>query len=449
MNIVPKALPLWRPHNYRYVHTSGGRAGGKTKAIAQRMVGHMLEEPGVRCLAVRHIEKSADQSIKYEMEVVIDENGWRPRFEKRMRDVIRCRNGSEAMFLGLQSDPSSVKGFSAVKYAWVEEGEEISPLEWGFFNPTIRVPGARIYISMNPTREGDVLWREFFETEDWPAPALAEQTLFLDFSWRDLSGEGGSPKLLPDELLRVIRREYETDPEMAAHRWGGDLQVRTDALVFRRGRHWDLGTVGRAGGGVEKVEVPPSARKCYGLDYSGVHSPAVGVRCSVWPGRVHVEAEALRPRANDRDLRELLDAILDRPGAEVFTDHNMRLSAGRSRAGGYTVTLSRKGNDSVDVGVRWLRDRKVTVEPSCRRVVRELSSWSYKIDRSTGEVAIPEKFRQDGKDSLDALRYAVEREIWSLRGARETGAIPLAVLRGGEVAGRSARRVPDLRKIMG
>ena len=442
MTIVPKALPLWESHGKRYVHCRGGRAGGKTVAIAQRLVMHALEEPGTRILCVRHTEKSTTQSIKAELEDVIDAYDLRENFETRMSKEIRARNGSVILFIGLQDDPRSVKGFARCRICFVEEGDQILPREWAYLNPTIRMRGAILYIAMNPTNEDDALWYPFFKTEDesLPDPTLTNQTLYLEFGWEDLVGlvgPDGEPMLSP-ELVETIREEYRVDPEMAEHVWGGSLQIRTDALVFRRGRHWTVGTVGHATSGVEKVEVPVWAERRYGLDFAGLHTPAVGIRCRVWENRVHVEAESWRMRADDRLCREIADEIVDRHGAEIITDQNMALTAGLARRGGYSVRFARKGPDSVMAGVHWLRSRKVTVEPECGRLIRELSRWSMKVDPKTGQVKLPEMPETASKDAIDAVRYALDDEI---NGAvKPTSAwVPGGVRRGSRPSGDVSR----------
>ena len=416
LTVVPAALPMWEDHGKRYVHCSGGRAGGKTVAVAQRLVMHALKEPDLRILVVRHTEKDTKESIKEEIERCIDDMGVRGGFERKMSKEIRCRNGAKMVFLGLQDDPRAVKGFARSRVVFVEEGDQLTDAEWRYLDPTIRAEGAVIYIAMNPTLESDALWYPFKETEDeaLPEPWLADSTLHLEFNWKDLEGlkgPDGKEMLSPEYVRSTIQPMYRSNPQMAEHVYGGGLAVNADALVFKKGVHWK-----ESNGG----DVPVHALRRYGLDFAGLHSPAVGIRCRVWGDRVHVEKESWRKMGSDVDCRRILDDIVDRPGAEVFVDWNMLLSGGNARRGGYQVRYATKGGDSVLAGVRWLRSRSVTVDPSCRMLIGQLRTWSFKVDRG-GAVKLPEEPRKDGKDAVDALRYALDREI-SGRGGRRAPA---------------------------
>ena len=41
---------------------------------------------------------------------------------------------------------------------WIEEGQSISKKSWEILDPTIRKPGAQIWISMNRELENDPIW---------------------------------------------------------------------------------------------------------------------------------------------------------------------------------------------------------------------------------------------------------------------------------------------------
>ena len=428
--IIPKAKVLYSDHGKRYVHCSGGRAGGKTIAVAQRLIVHALEEPGVRILCVRHQKETTKASIKVELETLIDDNGLRSKTKGKRRDDILWRNGSEMQFLGLQNDPRAIKGFAQTKYVMVEEGEEITPAEWQFLWPTIR-RDAIIYICMNPSRADDILWREFYPTDDFE-PSKAPSSLLLDFNWADLKHlklADGSP-MLPPNYVADIEHMIEKDPITADWMWGGALQMRPDALIFHKGKHWDIG----------QPKVPAHAETHYGLDFAGIHTPAVGIRCRSWDDNVHVEAESFRHRADDALCRAIIAEIVNSQGAVIVTDQNMRLTAGRTRkGGGYDVKFALKGPDSIMNGVHYLRTRNITVDPSCKMLIRQMSRWSMRIDARTDEVALPEKPTETGKDAIDALRYAMEDSMLGFAKKRESGVLPFSLSRHSNAVRRTRR----------
>ena len=427
--VIPKAKVLYSKHGKRYVHCSGGRAGGKTLAIAQRLIAHALEEPGVRIACIRHQKEKTKTSIKVELETLIDDYGLRGKCEGKRRDDIVWRNGSLMQFMGVQYDPKSTKGLAQTKYVMVEEGEEITPAEWQYLWPTIR-KDAIIYIAMNPSRADDILWREFYPTDDYE-PIKASVSLLLDFNWKDLLPlrfPDGSP-LLPDNYVTDIKNTIKGDPVTAEWMWGGALQMRPDALIFHRGKHWDIG----------QPKVPAHAETHYGLDFAGIHTPAVGIRCRSWDDNVHVEAESFRHRADDALCRAIIAEIVNSQGAVIVTDQNMRLTAGRTRKGGYDVKFALKGPDSIMNGVHYLRTRNITVDPSCKMLIRQMSRWSMRIDARTDEVALPEKPTETGKDAIDALRYAMEDSMLGFAQKRESGVLPFSLSRNSNAVRRTRR----------
>lgn len=410
------ARPLWTNHGCNIVYLEGGRAGGKTEAICERLIGHALEEPGVGILYLRHEKNSIDDSIKVTLEDAIDRMGVREQFMPKQRSEIHAKNGSHFRPHGMQHSPTSIKGRTKYKYFFVDEGADITRAEWRNLLPTIRRPGAILYIAINPTRIDDPLYADFHVPDEKTGLIPIDDALMLKFRWQDLEylklpdGEW----LLSRSLLKVIKRMYQVNPDEAEHVYGGGLAIRQDAIIFQRRQHWVVGTTNHRA--VDKqirhVEVPYHAETRYGIDYpGGAHTPGVVLRCRVWEGRVHVEAEIVKKRANDHDIKKMIAEIINGPNAEFFTDHNFRLSAGQARGWGYDVKLAIKGPNSIIAGIRWLQSHFITVEPSCQNLIRELSTWSYKVDRSTEEVKEPPEPLPVGKDSIDALRYSVSEKI--------------------------------------
>ena len=65
-----------------------------------------------------------------------------------------------------------------------------------------------------------------------------------------------------------------------------------------------------------------------------------------------------------------------------------------------------KGAKSVEDGIEWLKSFEIIIHPRCENVIREMTNYSYKIDRLTGDVlpVLDDKYNH----TIDALRYACE-----------------------------------------
>jgi len=67
-----------------------------------------------------------------------------------------------------------------------------------------------------------------------------------------------------------------------------------------------------------------------------------------------------------------------------------------------------KGAGSVEEGIEFLRGHKIIVHQRCKHLINELTAYSYKVDKQTGQV-LP--VLQDKDNHLiDALRYAFEAD---------------------------------------
>ena len=398
----------------------------RRKAFCERLVGHALEEPGVGVLCLRHEQNSLDDSVKATIEGAVDRMNVRKQFGRKLKSEIRTKMGSVFKFLGMQHAPSAIKGRTKFKYFFVDEGADVTRAEWRMLLPTIRAHGAILYIAINPTRAEDPLYADFHIPDEKTGLIPIENALMLKFRWQDLEhlklpdGEW----LLSRTLLEHIKRAYRVNPAEAEHVWGGGLAIRQDALVFQKDEHWSLAST-KFSPEMPHVKIPWHAETRYGIDFPGTHTLGVVLRSRVWDNRIHIEQESVKRGANDVDFRRMIGEIIREDGAVFHTDQNFRLSAAQTRNGwGYSTKMARKGPDSVEAGIRWLRTRKITVEPTCKHTIREFSTWSYKIDQRTQEVKLPEKVQDINKDCIDALRYSVESMIVGDREPRREHPFP-------------------------
>jgi phage terminase large subunit len=70
------------------------------------------------------------------------------------------------------------------------------------------------------------------------------------------------------------------------------------------------------------------------------------------------------------------------------------------------ITYAKKGAGSVDDGVEFLKSFDIIVHPRCVETIRELTLYSYKLDKLTG--AILPILEDKDNHIMDALRYACE-----------------------------------------
>jgi len=382
---VEAELPHWfqpftEPKRYKGLY--GGRGSGKSHCFAALVVLKMAEQPGLRVVCVREVQRSIADSVKQLLEDKIA--AFRlEHFFKVMDAEIVGANGSRCIFRGMQNHTAaSIKSLSGFQVAWIEEAQTISQKSLELLTPTIREPGSEIWASWNPENEDDpidVFMRQNEEDDDF---------LVMRVNWDD------NP-WFPDELRVDMERDKRRDPDKYAHVWLGEYRGLSEARVFRNWR-------------VEEMEPPESARWFYGVDWGFAQDETAGIRCCIpQDGVLYIDAEVYELGVPTEALPSFLNGLPDATRWPIRADNARPETIDYVRRHGFPkLRAARKGKGSVEDGVTFLQGMDIVVHPRCVNVIRELRTYQYKTDPRTGEV-LP-VIEDKNNHAIDALRYAVE-----------------------------------------
>ena len=195
----------------RYTVLYGGRGGGKDYAVAQEVLLAMMEKP-MRVVVVRQFQNTISESMKALVETVMANENWDKRF-RSTRVAITCKEtGSVMHFQGAHVNAQSIKGWESYDLCLVNEAQSIRQEAWDILVPTIRKPGSRFILMMNPRFPHDPVAKEFL------GPRLEgvkrEDTLLVPVSWED-------NRFLSEEAKFEAVRLRDADPQRYEHIWGG------------------------------------------------------------------------------------------------------------------------------------------------------------------------------------------------------------------------------------
>lgn len=239
----------------RYIAIHGGRAGGKSHFIAERIVlrafhPNKLGKDGkvspVRIVCIREVQNSLKESVKQLIADKIHKLGLSHAFEI-LDAEIRGPNDSLIIFKGMQAhNASNIKSLEGFDIAWVEEAQTLSEVSLRMLRPTIRKSYAdgtssQLIFTWNPRFETDPV-DQFFrgnspEAKGWAKPRNAT---IVECNWHD------NP-WLDDTIYNEKDGDYESDPEMAEHVWGGGYE-RVTAGAYYANLIANLERTGRIGG---------------------------------------------------------------------------------------------------------------------------------------------------------------------------------------------------------
>ena len=391
LEVAPKLLPVVADYDSRYLGAFGGRGSAKSWTVARMLLARSIAEQK-RILCTREIQGSIRESVHKLLANQIEMMGMSRLFSVQQHSITNAR-GSEFIFEGLRHNVNKIKSMEGIDIAWLEEAEKVSDDSWKVLIPTVRKPGSQIVVTFNPDLESDPTYQRFIMAP--PGGCNLIKCNWQDNPW------------ITKELLMEKDYLYRVDPDSAAHVWGGECRRNTQALVlsgkyvvdtFEPGADWD--------------------GPYNGADWGFSQDPTAGVTCWIKGTRLYIEREAWKIGCELDHTAKLFDEGL----GERVRGQVMRADSARPetisylRRNGYpNLVAASKWQGSVEDGVAHLRQyEQIVIHPRCTHALQEAQSWSYKVDRLTGDV-LPELV--DANNHIwDAVRYALQPIIKSRPG---------------------------------
>jgi phage terminase large subunit len=204
-----------------------------------------------------------------------------------------------------------------------------------------------------------------------------------------------------DHLTITYKDNEALDPNIVA------------SIEMRRGNKawwqvYGLGQLGEVEGkiytGWQQVdEIPHEARlERYGLDFGYSIDPTALVAIYSYNGGYIVdECLYMKGMSNKR----IADVLLNLPQALVIADSAEPKSIDELKEYGLNVLGAQKGQGSVNHGIQYVQDQKISVTKRSTKLWREYNNYLWKTDKDGKTLNVPEA----GWDhALDALRYGME-----------------------------------------
>lgn len=395
MIIQPKvarwAVPLIGPR--RYKGCKGGRSGGKSHQWVELAVARMAANPDYAVVCIREVQKSIRFSIKKLVEQKIRKMGVSHLFEIQEQVIKRIGGAGVCIFVGMQDHTAdSIKGLEDFDLALIDEAQNLSARSLELLRPTLRKQDAELWFAWNPENEDDPVDVMFRENEGDPRFICVTVNITDNpFVSQDALSEYYAAKALAE-------KQSETDPNATArflHIWHGHYNTRSDRLILRNWRTAEL-------------QPPERAVWFYGVDFGFSRDATAALRCCVMGRILYVDHEAWEVGVSTDALPSLLHRVPDIHKWPSAADSARPETIDYLRRYGFPkMRPARKGPGSVEDGITFMQAMDMVIHPRCANLIRECSTYSYKIDKHTGEIM---REPEDANNHLiDALRYATER----------------------------------------
>ena len=218
VTVLPAFWPLTDPA--RYLGAYGGRGGAKSHFFAEKLIMTAFMKR-TRAVCVREVQVTIKDSVRQLLMDKIQKFKLGAFFSVTDREIT-APNGSLIVFRGMQSyNAENIKSLEDFDIAWVEEAQTLSAHSLKLLRPTIRKDDSQLWFSWNPRHDTDAV-DEFFRGGSKRRSMISVEVNYDDNPW------------FPPVLRMEMEDDYEDDPEMAEHVWGGGYQIITEGSYFAR-----------------------------------------------------------------------------------------------------------------------------------------------------------------------------------------------------------------------
>ncbi len=379
----------------RYRVLKGGKGSKKSATTALNFIYRLMREENSNLLVVRQVMNTHRDSTFAQLKWAQEKLGVSELWSNTVSplEMVYKPTGQKILFRGFDdvlklASTTVSKGY--LNFVWIEEAFEISA-ESDFDKLDLSVPRGRVpaplykqtTITFNPWSDGHWLKKRFFDKSNENVATFSTNYLINEFL-------DSTDRLVFERMKENNPRKYEV---AGLGNWG-----ISEGLVFE---NWRVG----------KEEIAPGEEykwKCFfGLDYGYTNDPTafVGFMANPVDKRLYIFTEFYHKKMLNCDIAQKIKEMgyakekIRADCAEPKSNDDLRrLGIGR-------ILPSVKGRDSILNGIAAINEYKITVNPACVNMLRELSSYTYDDRRNERGQRLP---KDTDNHLCDALRYAFE-----------------------------------------
>ncbi|MDE7231043.1 MAG: PBSX family phage terminase large subunit [Oscillospiraceae bacterium] len=399
----------------RYRVVKGSRASKKSKTCALWFIVNMMKYKGANLLVVRKtfrtIKDSCFAELKWAVSVLGVAKFW--DIKESPLEMTYRPTGQKIYFRGLD-DPFKITSITVdtgrLCWLWIEEAYEIaSEADFNVLDESIRGTVEdglfkQITITFNPWNENHWLKRRFFDercgVDENGAVVFRERegTVSSDGEILAMTVNYMCNEWLDDSDRRMFERMRVEDPRRYQVAGLGCWGV-CDGLVYER---WELRSFD-----VESITKCEGVRSAFGLDFGYTNDPS-----ALFCGLVDVRERVIYvfDEMYGRGMSNMM--IYDRISEMGFSKEkiiadcaNPKDIAELRELGLTRIRAARKGADSVNHGIQFIRNFRIVIHPKCVNFYTEISSYVWAADKF-GKLT--NKPSDSMNHLMDAMRYALE-----------------------------------------
>lgn len=372
----------------RYQLYFGGASSGKSFFLAQRCVLDVMN--GRNYLIARQVAGTIRRSVFNEITKAISSFNLIKYFTINKSDmVITCNiNQKQIIFCGLD-DVEKIKSVTPINGVitdiWVEEATETQQKSIKQLDKRLRGQSnekKRLTLSFNPVFKTHWIYLEYFSIFDEQKQYVeVEELSILKTTYKD------NKFLTVDDVYALENEKDEYYKNVYTYgNWGV-----FGSIIFK---NWK----------VEKFDISEFDNFKNGLDFGFSPDPTAFIKTHYDKKnkRLYICKEIVSTELFADQLAPLIKNEIG--GQVVFCDHNAPEMRMNLRRLGVNTMKAKKGKDSIMKGLVFMQELEIIVDPACKTVISELTTYKRK-ENAQGEILpIPE---DKNNHCIDAIRYAL------------------------------------------
>lgn len=379
----------------RYRVVKGSRGSKKSKTAALWYIYNLMKYPLANLLVVRKTFRTMKDSCYTDLQWAVKRLGveafW--RFRNNPLEAEYIPTGQKIYFRGLD-DPLKITSIAVstgtLCWLWIEEAYEVNREDdFDTVDESIRgeVPEGyfkQTTLTFNPWNEKHWIKKRFFDTEN--PEVLAMTTTYFCNEWLD-----DSDRRMFEDMRERKPRRYQV---AGLGNWG-----ITEGVVYE---DWEE----------KRFELPKYDENhifVAGLDFGYTNDPTalfIGVldkKLKV----LYVWDELYKTNLSNKDIYDEV-CKLGYVKAHITADSAEPKSIKELKGLGLNIEGAKKGRDSVNNGIQWIKDLHIIIHPRCVNFLTEISNYCWAEDKFGKKINTP---IDDFNHLMDAMRYALEKYI--------------------------------------
>lgn len=199
---------------------------------------------------------------------------------------------------------------------------------------------------------------------------------------------------LPERIKKQIKKYKKTDPNYWRI-YGLGLKGVAQATIYS---NWEITKLTW-----EEIE----GQELFGQDY-GYNNPTTLLRVKYHKEGIYIDQLLYKTHLTSDDIVKEMDKIKESGKLnyddEIFGDSSRPEIIEDICRAGYNCRGAKKGKDSVLRGINFNKNHKIYVTERSLKVIKELKSYKWKVDKDERVLDSPVEINDHG---MDALRYAL------------------------------------------